>query len=81
MYSACLTGDNRIFTADVSQSESVNSVFSEVQKAFNQTPCCVVNCAGVTRDSLLLKMDEKDFDLVMRVNLKVGMIIDQARQK
>jgi 17beta-estradiol 17-dehydrogenase/3alpha(17beta)-hydroxysteroid dehydrogenase (NAD+) len=29
-----------------------------------------VNCAGITRDSFLLKMDDSDFDLVLNVNLK-----------
>lgn len=53
----------------------MNSVFEDVQKVFGQAPCCVVNCAGITRESLLLKMDEKDFDLVMQVNLKVSFSI------
>jgi len=67
-----LTGDNRAFTQDISDSaESMQNLFSDVQKAFCQTPCCIVNCAGVTQDSLLLKMDENDFDQVIRVNLKV----------
>jgi len=50
----------------------MQNLFSDVQKAFKgQTPCCIVNCAGITLDSLLLKMDEKDFDQVVQVNLKV----------
>jgi len=52
----------------------MQSLFNDVQKAFSQTPCCVVNCAGITQDSLLLKMDEKDFDQVVQVNLKVSCI-------
>jgi len=58
---------------DISESaESMQNLFSDVQKAFSQTPSCIVNCAGTTRDSFLLKMDEKDFDEVIRVNLKVS---------
>jgi 3-oxoacyl-[acyl-carrier protein] reductase len=30
----------------------------------------LVNNAGVTRDNLIMRMDEKDFDLVINVNLK-----------
>ena len=64
-----------MFTVDVSQSEAVKSVFHDVQKEFGQAPCCVVNCAGLTKDSLLVKMDEKDFDYVLQVNLKVCIIL------
>jgi len=49
----------------------MQTLFSDVQKAFCQAPCCIVNCAGLTQDSLLLRMDENDFDQVIRVNLKV----------
>jgi len=67
------TGDNRAFTLDISESaESMQNLFSDVQKAFSQTPSCIVNCAGITRDSFLLKMDENDFDQVVQVNLKVS---------
>jgi len=70
------TGDNRAFTFDISDSaESMQSLFSDVQKAFSQTPSCIVNCAGITQDSFLLKMPEKDFDQVIQVNLKVTLIL------
>lgn len=72
VFSQTVPGDNRGFTVDISQASSVDKLFTDVRKAFNQPPCCIVNCAGITRDSLLLKMDEKDFDAVMQVNLKVS---------
>ena len=69
-----MVGENRAFTLDIAHSaESMQSLFNDVQKAFKgQTPCCIVNCAGITRDSFLLKMDENDFDEVIHVNLKVS---------
>lgn len=74
-----LPGDNRAFTFDISDSaESMQSLFSDVQKAFSQTPSCIVNCAGITQDSFLLKMPEKDFDQVIQVNLKGSFLITQA---
>lgn len=74
-----LPGDNRAFSQDISDSaESMQTLFGDVQKAFCQTPCCIVNCAGITQDSLLLKMDENDFDQVIRVNLKGSFLITQA---
>lgn len=74
-----LPGDNKAFTVDISQSvDAVTTLFNDVNKAFSQIPCCVVNCAGITRDSLLLKMDEKDFDQVLQVNLKGTFLITQV---
>ena len=56
---------------DVSSGDSVRSLVSSVQKDFSAPPCIAVNAAGITRDNFLLKMDEKSFDEVMNVNLKV----------
>ena len=40
-------------------------------KQYKCTPSIMVNCAGITRDSFLLKMSEEDFKQVIDVNLKV----------
>lgn len=41
-------------------------------KEYKRTPSIAVNCAGITRDSFLLKMSEEDFKQVIDVNLKVA---------
>jgi 3-oxoacyl-[acyl-carrier protein] reductase len=41
----------------------------------------LVNNAGVTRDNLLFKMTELDWDLVMGVHLKGAFLMSQAAQK
>lgn len=56
---------------DVSSSNSVTSLVESVCKDFASTPCIAVNAAGITRDNFLMKMDEKSFDEVINVNLKV----------
>ena len=38
----------------------------------------VVNCAGITRDSTLLKMKDADFDSVLDVNLKGVFLVTQT---
>jgi 3-oxoacyl-[acyl-carrier protein] reductase len=38
----------------------------------------LVNNAGVTRDNLLIRMDEKDWDLVLTVNLKGTFLLTKA---
>ena len=41
----------------------------------------LVNNAGITRDNLLFKMTEDDWDLVMNVHLKGAFLMSQAAQK
>ncbi len=41
----------------------------------------LVNNAGVTRDNLLFKMTEEDWDVVMNVHLKGAFLMSQAAQK
>ena len=42
-----------------------------VQSAFKEVPTIAVNSAGITRDAMMVKMSEENFDKVMNVNLKV----------
>ncbi len=41
----------------------------------------LVNNAGITRDNLLLRMSEDDWDLIMKVNLKSAFNLTKAAQK
>ncbi len=54
---------------DVSLSEEVRRVFEEIQKEFGRLDI-LVNNAGITRDGLLLRMREEDWDSVININLK-----------
>ncbi|CAI4228593.1 unnamed protein product [Auanema sp. JU1783] len=66
------------FACDVSQAAQVNALKEFVLKNYNQSPAVVVNCAGITQDSTLLKMTEEKFDNVVAVNLKGTFLINQA---
>ncbi|OGN60776.1 MAG: 3-oxoacyl-[acyl-carrier-protein] reductase, partial [Chlamydiae bacterium RIFCSPHIGHO2_12_FULL_44_59] len=57
------------FLADVSKTKEVDGLIGEILKNFGQVDI-LVNNAGITKDNLLMKMDEADWDLVMDVNLK-----------
>lgn len=48
-------------------------MLSSVCKDFAVPPCIAVNSAGIARDNFLLKLDDKSFDDVINVNLKVKM--------
>ena len=54
---------------DVSNSEEVENFIKEVNKEFNSIDV-LVNNAGITKDNLILRMNESDFDNVINVNLK-----------
>jgi 17beta-estradiol 17-dehydrogenase/3alpha(17beta)-hydroxysteroid dehydrogenase (NAD+) len=67
---------------DVSDSQNVKKVLEETINKYKRPPTTVVNCAGITRDSMILKMDESDFDLVLKVNLKgTFLVMKHAVQK
>lgn len=55
--------------ADVSNSSDVRSIFEDAVKEFEKVEI-LVNNAGITRDGLLLRMKEEDWDAVININLK-----------
>ena len=57
------------YFCDVSDFEESKKVVDEVISEFGGIDI-LINNAGITRDKLVLKMDEKDFDAVIDVNLK-----------
>lgn len=57
---------------DVTSTENIKNVVEEAINKYKRPPSVIVNCAGITRDAFILKMEENDFDLVLNVNLKVS---------
>jgi len=55
--------------ANVSVAADVDKAAKDILEAFGKVDI-LVNNAGITRDGLLLRMDEKDWDAVIEVNLK-----------
>ena len=58
-----------IVKADVSKSEQVQEFIKAVIEKYGKIDV-LVNNAGVTRDMLLMRMKEEDFDKVIEINLK-----------
>ena len=54
--------------ADVTDAAAVDAAFSEVEEKLGPVTIVVAN-AGVTKDTLLLRMSEDDFDSVVATNL------------
>ena len=57
------------YACDVSDSASVEALFEAVLADLG-TPSVLVNNAGITRDGLIIRMKEEDWDRVLAVNLK-----------
>lgn len=62
-------GRASVNAADVSRSEQVNATVEAVVSNYGRVDY-LVNNAGITRDTLLLRMKEEDWDAVLSVNLK-----------
>lgn len=54
---------------DISNEDEVNDFIKEVKENFGSVDI-LINNAGITKDGLLLRMSEKDFNDVIDVNLK-----------
>ena len=56
---------------DVSSRDSVNELFNQALKVYsNAPPNIIINCAGITRDAMMLKMTDEQLDSVLNVNIK-----------
>ena len=65
---------------DVGDSEAVNACINEVVKVFGKVDI-MVNNAGITKDTLLVRMSDDDWDAVLRVNLKGTFLFSRAVAK
>lgn len=62
-------GQAESYGCDVSDFESCGNMIGEIIKKYGHLDI-LVNNAGITRDGLLMKMSEEDFEKVINVNLK-----------
>ncbi len=66
--------------ADVSNADDVQALIKETVAKY-QTLDIMVNNAGITRDTLMIRMKENDWDLVLDINLKGAFLMTQATAK
>lgn len=65
------------YACDVSDAEQVAATFKQILEDFGQIDI-LVNNAGITRDGLLMRMKDADFDDVIRTNLRSAFLCTRA---
>ncbi|ACX75603.1 3-oxoacyl-[acyl-carrier-protein] reductase [Fibrobacter succinogenes subsp. succinogenes S85] len=65
------------FACDVSNSDSVKDAFKQAIDALGGVDC-LVNNAGITRDGLVLRMKDEDFDNVIATDLRSTFLCTRA---
>lgn len=66
--------------ANVANADEVASMVEEAHKEFGHIDI-LVNNAGITRDGLLMRMKDEDFDAVIDINLKGVYLVTKAVSK
>lgn len=68
------------YASDASSFEGSEQLINQVLADFGRIDI-LVNNAGITRDNLLLRMTESDWDIIMQVNLKSAFNLTKAVQR
>ncbi len=68
------------YASDASSFDAGETLIEEILKDFGKIDV-LVNNAGITRDNLLLRMTEADWDIIMKVNLKSVFNLTKAVQR
>jgi len=64
-------------SGDVSNADDVSAMAKKAVETFGRVDI-LVNNAGITRDNLLVRLSEEDWDLVMKINLKGAYLCTKA---
>ncbi len=67
----------RLYVCDISDIEAVNNAVSQIITDFGGIDI-LINNAGITKDKLLMQMNEEDISDVIDVNLKGSMYVTKA---
>jgi 3-oxoacyl-[acyl-carrier protein] reductase len=67
-------------SVDVRNTENVEAVVAQVAEELG-APTVLINNAGITRDNLLFKMTDADWDSVIGVHLRGSFVMSRAVQK
>ena len=71
----------KVLKFDISQHEKIEEFINNATEELGGSLDCIVNNAGITKDNLLMRMSEEDFDKVIEINLKSIFNMTKAIQR
>src|SRR4051812_15076746 len=77
---AAVSAEARGFACDVSDSASVTALVEKVEKEMGAVDI-LVNNAGLTRDNILLRLKDDDWDAVLNANLRGAFVAIRAASR
>ncbi len=69
-------GDHKILSCNLSDFNEVEALFDKAEELVGQIDILVCN-AGITKDNLILRMKNEDFDHVLDINLKSTFVLNK----
>ncbi len=75
-----IDGQTYIFPCNLSEVEQVEDLFQKAEEEMGQVDILICN-AGVTKDNLILRMKNEDWDDVLNINLKSTFLLNRAAIK
>jgi 3-oxoacyl-[acyl-carrier protein] reductase len=69
-----------IFASDVSDSDQAGALIERTMEKFGRIDA-LINNAGITRDTLMMRMSEDDWDAVLTTNLKGAFLCSKAAMR
>lgn len=57
------------FVVDVSSAESIETLLADLKTEYGKTPEVLINNAGITRDNLLMRMKDDEWESILQTNL------------
>jgi 3-oxoacyl-[acyl-carrier protein] reductase len=70
-----------VLTANLSDPAAVEQLAKDAEAALGGTPDILVNNAGITKDGLVMRMKDEDWDAVIAVNLTAAFRLSRAAVK
>ncbi|MBO9670560.1 MAG: 3-oxoacyl-[acyl-carrier-protein] reductase [Sphingobium sp.] len=80
-FAKTLGGDHVCVPCDLGDSAAVDALVPQATEALGGKLDILVNNAGVTRDGLILRMKDEDWDAVLRINLEAAFRLIRAASK
>jgi 3-oxoacyl-[acyl-carrier protein] reductase len=75
-----IDGETHIFPCNLSNVEEVEVLFEKAEAQMGQVDILICN-AGITKDNLILRMKNDDWDQVLNINLKSTFLLNRAAIK